>query len=308
MFFTIYLDALPVRWYTSNRDAFRQEQPQGNVETGHLSLRRLRVSIGEVANLTPVNNGKAPVPTLERLATYLRFLIGLAQSNVDTISSADVERQTGINAAQFRKDLSHFYPKLGEFGKPGVGYNVTDLQTRIAHILKIDREQRVILVGAGNLGSALVGYPGLNEHRFNLVAVFDIDPAKVGQPLWDLDIYDVTRVKEVNQQYGARIAILAVPATAAQNVAETLIDAGIHAILNFAPVLLRVPDSVFVRNVSFLQELAVLSYHLSAESIIHGGQNGAKAQAVRPSLSELGTLRHTLAGSKSLQDPSPKTG
>jgi redox-sensing transcriptional repressor len=205
------------------------------------------------------------VPTLERLATYLRFLTDLEQSNVETISSAEVERQTGINAAQFRKDLSYFYSYFGEFGKPGVGYNVTELQSRIARILKIDREQKVILVGAGNLGSALVGYPGLKEHRFNLVAVFDNNYGKIGRPLWDLEIMDVAYLKEVNQKLRARIAILAVPATAAQNVAEQLVDAGIHAILNFAPILLRVPRNVFVRNVSFLQELAVLSYHLSSE-------------------------------------------
>jgi len=214
--------------------------------------------------LTVSSNGKVPVPTLERLATYLRFLIDLAQSHVDTISSAEVERQTGINAAQFRKDLSYF----GEFGKPGVGYNVLDLQSRIARILKIDREQRVILVGAGNLGSALVGYPGLKEHRFNLVAVFDNNYGKIGRPLWDLEILDVGRIPEVNARLRARIAILAVPASAAQTVADSLVSAGIHAILNFAPVLLRVPENVFVRNVSFLQELAVLSYHLSGDSIL----------------------------------------
>ena len=215
--------------------------------------------------MTPTQSGKVPVPTLERLATYLRFLIDLEQSEVETISSAEVERQTGINAAQFRKDLSYFYPHFGEFGKPGVGYNVRDLQERIARILKIDREQRVILVGAGNLGSALVGYPGLKEHRFNLVAVFDNNFGKIGRPLWDMEIMDVVRIKEVNEKLRARIAILAVPAGAAQQVTELLVGAGIHAILNFAPVLLRVPASVFVRNVSFLQELAVLSYHLSSE-------------------------------------------
>ena len=211
--------------------------------------------------LTQTNNGKVPIPTLERLATYLRFLIDLEQACVDTISSAEVERQTGINAAQFRKDLSYF----GEFGKPGVGYNVVDLQSRIARILKIDREQPVILVGAGNLGSALVGYPGLKEHRLELVAVFDNNYGKIGRPLWNLEILDVARVKEINQSIGARIAILSVPAGAAQKVTEQLVDAGIKAILNFAPVLLRVPDDVAVRNVSFIQELAVLSYHLSGE-------------------------------------------
>ncbi len=217
---------------------------------------------GEVTIVTPTTNGKVPpVPTLERLANYLRFLIDLDQSNVETISSAEVERQTGINAAQFRKDLSYF----AHLGKPGVGYNVSDLQQRIATILQIDKEQRIVLVGAGNLGSALVGYPGLQEHRFSLVAVFDNNFGKIGRPLWDLEIMDVVRIKEVNQRLNARIAILAVPSGAAQQVTELLVDAGIRAILNFAPIMLRVPDSVFVRNVSFLQELAVLSYHLSAD-------------------------------------------
>ena len=202
-----------------------------------------------------------PVPTLERLATYLRYLIDLEHSSVETISSAEVEEETGVNAAQFRKDLSYF----GEFGKPGVGYNVEELQNRIARILKIDQEQRVLLVGAGNLGSALVGYPGLKEHKFNLVAVFDNNFAKIGRYLWDLEIQDFAKVKEVNQKLRAHMAIVAVPRVAAQSVADTLIDADIRAILNFAPTVLRVPDHVEVRNVSFVQELAVLSYHLSTD-------------------------------------------
>src|SRR5205823_5125694 len=162
--------------------------------------------------LNSTGNGKVPVPTLERLATYLRYLIDLELSNVETISSAEVETETGINAAQFRKDLSYF----GEFGKPGVGYNVLELQGRIARILKIDQEQRVLLVGAGNLGSALVGYPGLKEHRFNLVAVFDSNFAKIGRNLWDLEIMDFAKVKEANERLKARMAIIAVPRTAAQ--------------------------------------------------------------------------------------------
>jgi len=209
------------------------------------------------------SNGKVPIPTLERLATYLRYLIDLEQNNVETISSAEVETETGVNAAQFRKDLSYF----GEFGKPGVGYNVLDLQNRIARILKINQEQRVLLVGAGNLGSALVGYPGLKEHKFNLVAVFDNNYAKIGRYLWDLEILDIGRLKEVNAKLRARMGIVAVPRPAAQNVADALIDADVHAVLNFAPTILKVPDSVVVRNVSFIQELAVLSYHLSTEHI-----------------------------------------
>ncbi|MGC8666973.1 MAG: redox-sensing transcriptional repressor Rex [Chthonomonadales bacterium] len=219
-----------------------------------------------------VPNGRVPIPTLERLATYLRFLIDLEHNHVETISSAEVEAETGINAAQFRKDLSYF----GEFGKPGVGYNVADLQRRIARILKIDREQKVILVGAGNLGSALVGYPGLKEQRFNLVAVFDNNYAKIGRYLWDLEILDIARVKEVNALLGARIGIIAVPRSAAQSVAEQLMDADIRAILNFAPTILRLPERVVVRNVSFVQELAVLSYHLS-ETLDNGDGEAAPA-------------------------------
>ena len=206
-------------------------------------------------------NGKVPVPTLERLATYLRYLIDLEQDHVSTISSGEVEDQTGVNAAQFRKDLSYF----GEFGKPGVGYDIADLQNRIARILKIDEEQRVILVGAGNLGAALVGYPGLKEHRFNVVAVFDNNPAKIGGKLWDIEILDFATIRKKNAKLKAQIAILAVPRPAAQSVTDALIESGINAILNFAPTSLKTPDHVFVRNVSFVQELAVLSYQLSQD-------------------------------------------
>ncbi len=205
---------------------------------------------------------KVPIPTLERLATYLRYLIDLGTSQVETISSTDVEKQTGINAAQFRKDLSYF----GEFGKPGVGYNVLDLQHRIARILKIDRMQPILVIGAGNLGSALIGYPGLREHKFHIAAAFDSDPAKIGQAQGELIIQGEARLRDVNQTLGARIAILCVPAAAAQAVAEEAIAAGVRVILNFAPIILRVPERIVVRNVSFLQELAVLSYHLSTEA------------------------------------------
>lgn len=212
-------------------------------------------------NISPKGD-KVPVPTLERLATYLRYLIDLEASDVETISSTDVEKQTGINAAQFRKDLSYF----GEFGKPGVGYNVIELQARIARILKIDQMQPIIVIGAGNLGSALIGYPGLREHKFHIAAAFDRDPSKVGKSQGGLVIQDEGQIRAVNARIGARIAIICVPASAAQIVAEEVIAAGVRVILNFAPLILRVPERIVVRNVSFLQELAVLSYHLSSET------------------------------------------
>ena len=205
---------------------------------------------------------KVPIPTLERLATYLRYLNGLASSNVETISSAHIEQATGIHATQFRKDLSYF----GEFGRPGIGYNVHDLQRRIARILKVEKEQFVILVGAGNLGAALVGYAGLRQHNFNIAAVFDNNYNKIGRKLWDLEILDVNRMKEVNGSLCAKIAIISVPSEAAQEVSDRLVDAGIKVILNFAPTIVRVPNGVVMRDVCFIQELAVLSYHLAPES------------------------------------------
>ncbi len=213
-------------------------------------------------NSTLNTSPKVPIPTLERLATYLRFLIDLEASHVETISSTDVERQTGINAAQFRKDLSYF----GEFGKPGVGYNVSELQARIARILKIDQMQPVIVIGAGNLGSALIGYPGLREHKFEIAAAFDSDPGKIGRQHGQLTVLDSADLRIENETIRARIAIICVPAGAAQAVANDAIAAGVRVILNFAPIILKVPDRIAVRNVSFLQELAVLSYHLTTES------------------------------------------
>ncbi|MFM7320237.1 MAG: redox-sensing transcriptional repressor Rex [Armatimonadota bacterium] len=203
---------------------------------------------------------RVPVPTLERLTTYLRCLIDAGASGIDKISSAQIEERSGIGAAQFRKDLSYF----GEFGKPGVGYSVADLESRIARILQIHRMQPILLVGAGNLGSALASYPGLEEHKFQIVAIFDAAPSKVGHRLHGMDILDVRRMSEVNAPIGARIAILAVPAAAAQTAADQLVSVGIRAILNFAPVPIRVPTKIVVRNVSFVQELAVLSYQLTA--------------------------------------------
>lgn len=203
-------------------------------------------------------NGKVPMPTLERLATYHAVLSDLVSKNVETISSIDVEERTGINAAQFRKDLSYF----GEFGRPGIGYDVKELHARISKILKLDKIQPVILVGAGNLGSALVGYPALRAENFRIVAAFDNNYNKIGKQLWDLTIKDFGSIVSENSQLGARIAIIAVPGLAAQEVAEKVVEARICTILNFAPAVLKVPPEVTVRNVDFVQELAVLSFHL----------------------------------------------
>lgn len=204
---------------------------------------------------TPI---KIPIPTLERLAGYLRMLIDLEAEQVVTVSSADAERLTGVGAPQFRKDLSYF----GEFGKPGVGYDVASLHRTIARILKIDKPRPVLLIGAGNLGTALAGYPGFSDHNFSIAGVFDHDPDKIGGKLWDHVIQPISAMEEANQRIGARIAILAVPGPAVQEVADLCLAAGIREMLNFTPAVIRHPAQVFVRNVSFVQELAVLAYHI----------------------------------------------
>ncbi|MCE5197568.1 MAG: redox-sensing transcriptional repressor Rex [Armatimonadota bacterium] len=201
---------------------------------------------------------KVPMPTLERLATYLTVLTDLKMRNVETISSADIETRTGVNAAQFRKDLSYF----GEFGKPGIGYDVQELHSRISKILNLENRQPVLLMGAGNLGSALAGYQPLRAENFQIVAAFDNNPAKIGTQLWDLTIKDIATIEEENKLLGARMGIIAVPAAAAQDAADRLVKAKVVTILNFAPVLLKLPPTVTVRNVDFVQELAVLAFHL----------------------------------------------
>ena len=211
-------------------------------------------------------SGRVPEPTLSRLSGYLRCLRRLAKEGVRTISSATMERRCGVAAVQIRKDLSYF----GEFGRPGIGYNVQELVGRIAHILKLENEQRVLLVGAGNLGSAIVGYPGLRSQNFHIVAVFDNNYNKIGRRLWDLEIRDVAELRERNRELRARIAIIAVPAAAAQGVAEALVDADVKAILNFAPVTLKLAPGVAARNVDFVQELAVLSFHVADEDLPEG--------------------------------------
>lgn len=206
---------------------------------------------------------RVPEPTVERLSTYLQFLYSAAASGLTTISSAHVESATAVSAAQFRKDLSYF----GEFGKPGVGYVIAELQTRISRILQLHETQPVILIGLGNLGAALLSYPGLTEQRFQVVAAFDIDPSKCGRTVQGVPVYGLAELTSQCARLNPRIAILAVPGQAAQQAFDLAYKTGVRAILNFAPAVLRVPSGVTVRNVSFTQELAVLSYHIKTDQL-----------------------------------------
>jgi redox-sensing transcriptional repressor len=205
---------------------------------------------------------QVPLPALERLATYIRCLMQLEEEGTWTVSSQDMEKRTGVSASQFRKDLSYF----GEFGKRGIGYSVGDLHQRIAQVLRIEEEQPVLLIGAGRLGSALIAYSGWKAYRFRIAAVFDKDPGKVGTRIRRLLVRDIESLETVNAELGARMGILAVPAWEAQAAADCLVRAGIHGILNFAPVRLVVPNGVRIRDVCFICELTVLSYLIQQES------------------------------------------
>jgi redox-sensing transcriptional repressor len=202
------------------------------------------------------NDLQVPLPALERLSTYIRSLMQLERDGVESVNSQEMERISGVAAAQFRKDLSYF----GEFGKRGIGYNVTQLRERIAQLLHIHEEQNVLLVGAGNLGAALIAYPGWRSYRFRIAAVFDKDPEKIGTMIRRVPVRRIEEIGEANLEIKAKIGILAVPAWEAQEVAQRLVDAGVEGLINFAPIKLQIPRRVVVREVCFICELAVLSH------------------------------------------------
>lgn len=200
----------------------------------------------------------APEPTIGRIAIYLRTLRLAEREGMVTLSSADIEARTGINSGQVRKDLSYF----GEFGKPGLGYAVAPLVERLARIMRLEREQAVMIVGAGNMGTALTGYTGLYESGFRLKAIYDNNFSKIGRKIWDLEILDVERMPEINAEMGVQIGIITTPAAAAQAVADLMVASGVLVILNFAPIRVTVPKGVVVRNVDLTQELQILCYYL----------------------------------------------
>ena len=200
---------------------------------------------------------KVPVPTLARLATYYKVLKEAEEAGDKKLNSARIEALCGIAATQIRKDLSRF----GELGKPGVGYEVTPLRKHIEKILKLDRPQRVVIIGAGRLGQALAAYPGLADYSFEVVGFFDSDPKKIGKTLSGHQVLDIATLAKVLPKLGARIVALAVPGRAAQGAANAAIDGGARWILNFAPTHIKTPDNCLVRDVSFTQEFAVLAHY-----------------------------------------------
>jgi redox-sensing transcriptional repressor len=195
---------------------------------------------------------------VRRLPIYLRHLYQLRKSNVQTVSSHELGIKLDLNPAQIRKDLACF----GEFGKKGIGYDVDYLIEKIRQILKLDRHINVALVGAGNLGRALCNYNVYQNDRMKIVAVFDKHPAKIGEVLNQLTVLPMTMLKETIRQMNIRIGIITVPASEAQHVADQFAAAGVEALLNFAPVTIKVPESIRVHYADFTAELLSLAYYL----------------------------------------------
>jgi redox-sensing transcriptional repressor len=205
-----------------------------------------------------------PEATVARLPEYLRALHHLAEEGHDTVSSEGLAAAAGVNSAKLRKDLSH----LGRTGTRGVGYDVTLLIDQIEQVLGLTHRRAVALVGVGNLGHALAGYAGFGNRGFRIAALFDADHGRVGEHINGLVVRHIDDLPEVVLQEQIAIAVIATPAHAAQRVADQLVAAGVTSVLNFAPVVLNVPDGVDVRKVDLAIELQILSFHEHRKSAL----------------------------------------
>lgn len=201
---------------------------------------------------------RIPPAVVKRLSLYSRVLTDLEMSNVEKVSSQELAEYLGFNSAQVRKDLAYF----GQFGVPGLGYYVRDLRSNLKRILRTDREVRVVLVGAGNLGSALVAYGGFARQGFKIVMAFDADRRKAGSTRGSVEVYHSDEMEARLTENPVDIAIMAVPAEVCQSVADRLVQLGVTGILNFVPKRLVVPETVKVHYVDLAIEMESLSYYL----------------------------------------------
>ena len=205
-----------------------------------------------------MNAEKIPDIIIGRLPVYLRALQRLADKGIQTTSSQELGEIVSISAAQIRKDISQF----GEFGKQGTGYSIPFLIERLRDILKVNRSWDVVIVGTGDMGHALARYNGFNNRGFQISMVFDNDPKKIGQKVGEFEILDTAVMAEKIKQHKIKIAMLTVPATAAQEMADQLVKAGVKAILNYAPTSLNVPDDVHVQYIDPVTHLQRMTYYL----------------------------------------------
>ena len=205
-----------------------------------------------------MNAEKIPDIIIGRLPVYLRALQRLADKGIHTTSSQELGEIVGISAAQIRKDISQF----GEFGKQGTGYSIPFLIEKLQDILKVDRVWEVLIVGMGDIGHALANYQGFANRGFHVKMVFDNDPKKIGQKIGEFEVFDTARLAEKIKQHKIKLAMITVPASFAQEVADQLVKAGVKAILNYAPISLSVPEDVRVQYIDPVTHLQRMTYYL----------------------------------------------
>jgi redox-sensing transcriptional repressor len=229
----------------------------------------------------PGNNADRPYPsgipeaTVARLPVYLRALYALAERGVTTVASDELARAAGVNSAKLRKDLSH----LGSYGIRGVGYDVEYLVYQVSRALGLTQRWPVVIIGAGNLGRALANYGGFLARGFRIEALLDSDHSLVGAELGGVVVRHVSELESVVTTHGVVIGVIAVPAGAAQGMCDRLVGAGVTSILNFAPVVLSVPDGVDVRKVDLSIELQILAFHAQRRTAERCGQAADQAAA-----------------------------
>ena len=203
-------------------------------------------------------SNEAPDIVVGRLPIYLRALTFMGEEGREITSSQELSEKLGISSAQIRKDLSHF----GEFGKQGTGYEISYLRDQLRRILHVDHTWPVALVGYGDLGHALANYAGFAAKGFEMVAVFDDAPSKIGQQVAGKEVMSVTDLPKMVREIGIKVAIVAVPSAEAQQVADVVVESGIKAILNYAPINISVPANVRVQYIDPAAHLQHMTYYL----------------------------------------------
>jgi redox-sensing transcriptional repressor len=221
-----------------------------------------------------------PEATVGRLPVYLRALVEMAAEGAVTISSGDLAVAAGVNSAKVRKDLSY----LGSYGTRGVGYDVAYLIHQVRRELGLTQHWPVVIAGAGNLGHALADYKGFTQRGFQVVALVDDADAKVGQVVGGLRVEHVDRLAEIVAREDVAIGVICTPAAAAQDVADRMVAAGIRSILNFAPAVIAVPESVSVRKVDLSIELQILAYYEQRKAVLDEVKDGRAARGLADEL------------------------
>jgi redox-sensing transcriptional repressor len=219
-----------------------------------------------------------PEATIARLPLYLRALYALADRDIGSVSSEELAAAAGVNSAKLRKDLSH----LGSYGTRGVGYDVDYLIYQVSRELGLTQDWPVVIVGAGNLGRALANYGGFASRGFRVAALLDSDPHVIGSVIAGHRVCAADEIERVVADSGVMIGAITVPAIAAQGICDRLVAAGVTSILNFAPVVLNVPDGVDVRKVDLSIELQILAFHAQRRSVVqvlHRGERDAGVPA-----------------------------